>query len=157
ALPIDGERSSRRDASGVGSAHHEGAEPPHFFLEQTDGVRERGPPERVRTDELAEVIGDLGRRSFPGLLLEETNRNAQMRELQRRLAAGETGPDDDDGLRAHGVSAAFSGERVLGGERTPGSATDCSVSAGASIPREYPHSLPRGQRIFGFFFPPPST
>jgi hypothetical protein len=65
-VPIDRECRACGHAAGLCGAHHERAETPHFFLQQTDGVVELVAAEGVAADELSKPIGLVDRRRAHG-------------------------------------------------------------------------------------------
>jgi hypothetical protein len=60
SLAVDRERSSGRDLIGVGAAHDERAEPPHFRVQQADGVRSGVVgAEGIGADQLGQPVGPV--------------------------------------------------------------------------------------------------
>ena len=83
-LAIDRERGAGRHAARLGGAHDERPEPPHFLLEQADGVIELVAAEGVAADQLGEPIGLVhGRRTHRPHLVQRDAHAAR-----RRLPGG---------------------------------------------------------------------
>ena len=95
-LAIDGESGARGNPAGFRGAHHERAEPPHFFFEEADGVIELVAAEGIAADQFGEAIGFVhgGRAHRPHLV--ERDRHALRRGLPRGLGAGQAAADDVD-------------------------------------------------------------
>ena len=82
AVTIDRERAARRQLVGVGGVQHQRAEPAHLGMEEADGaaVRVVGA-ERVRADELGELLGFVhGSRTHRAHLMQH-HRHAAARDL----------------------------------------------------------------------------
>ena len=93
-LAIDRQRRPAGYARGVGRLENERAEDAHFGLEQAVRVRRLRALECVRADELREPIGLVRRRRSRRPHLMHDDIVAALRELPRRLAAGESSTDD---------------------------------------------------------------
>ena len=93
-FPVDGERRAGRNAVRIGGAHDERAEPPHFFFEQAYRVIELVATQRIRADELRELIGLVHRSRAHRAHLVQRRAHAEGRSLPRGLATCETPADD---------------------------------------------------------------
>ena len=104
-LAIDGERRAGRHAALLRNPQDQRAEPPHFFLEETDCVIELVAAEGVAAHELGEPVGlvNRGRANRPHLV--ERHRNAARSCLPRGLAACQAAADDSYGHAYAGVAS----------------------------------------------------
>src|SRR5262245_44899674 len=93
---IDRQRGARRHAARLRRPHHERSEPPHFFLQKTDGVIELVAAERIAAHELRETISlvDRGRPNGPHLV--QRDRHAARRGLPGGFGSGKTAAHDRD-------------------------------------------------------------
>ncbi len=154
ALAIDGQCTARRNASPLGDLHHAGSESPHLLFQEADGVGEGGASKRVRAHELAQPIARLSRGPGLGFLLEQANVDPATRQEQCRFGAGEPGADDHD--MGHGWTEGASRSALRVPVSVVLSEEIASTGLSSSMPREYPHSLPRPHTM-RFCFPPAST
>ena len=129
AVAIDRQRAAGRNLMGVGGPHDQRAEPPHFLMQQADGV---GFPvvgaERVGAHQFGQAVGlvDLGAAHRPHFV--QHGRHAARRDLPRGLAAGEAAADNVNGLllcRCHEQYLAHGPAKwepvIMGGEAECGS------------------------------------
>ena len=97
ALAIDRQRAPSGHLICIRRAHDERAEPPHFPMDQADGVLVGiVGAERVRADELGQPVGLVGVGAPLRAHLVEDDRHARLRELPGGLGAGESAADDVD-------------------------------------------------------------
>ena len=97
---IDRERGAGRDACGVGGAHHQRAEPPHFFLQQADGVIQLVAAERVAAHQLGEPVGLVHERRPDRPHLEQRDGHTARSDLPGGFGAGEAAADDVNACNA---------------------------------------------------------
>ena len=124
AIAIDGERAAGRQTTGISRLHDQRAAAPHFFVQQPDRiVLGIVGAQRIRADELGEVVGAVcvGGAQRPHLV--QYDARTSPCGLPRRLATGEAAADDMDGGAVFTVSAhggPYSQSRAGGqGDRPP--------------------------------------
>ena len=104
AIPVDGERRTGRHAAGVGDTHDEGAEPPHFLLEEADRVVDLVAAKRVTADQLGEAVGLVHRRRPDGPHLVQHDGGAARGRLPGGLSARKPATYDVDHVETAGSS-----------------------------------------------------
>ena len=93
-VAIDRERGARGHPRHVGRPHHDRSEPPHLFLDKTDGVVDLVGAKRIAADELSQAIGLVHGRRAHGPHLVDGDIHAQLRGLPRGFAPGQPAADD---------------------------------------------------------------
>jgi hypothetical protein len=116
AVAVHRQRAAGRHLVGIGGAHDQRIQTAHFGVKQADRVG-RGVvgPERVGTDQLGQSLGAVcgGGALRPHLV--EHGRHATLRDLPRRLRAGEAAADHMDGLQARRCHSEYLGRLPQGG------------------------------------------
>ena len=109
-LAVHGERGAGRHAAGLGGAHDERAEPPHFFFQKADRVVQFVAAEGVAADELRETVGLVNGGRPHGPHFVQPDRHAPRGCLPGGFGSGQPAADDGD----HFCYAADSGTAESG-------------------------------------------
>ena len=103
-LAVDRERRSARNARLIGALENERAELPHFGLQQAVRVAGLGALERVRADELTELLRSMRGGATHGTHLTDHDRVPALSELPRGFTAGEPAADHLHFVGCHACS-----------------------------------------------------
>ena len=94
---VDGQGSSCGHGMGVRGFNHQGAQAPHFFLQQPCSPIAAQGTKTVAADQLSEITAVMGRRTSHRTHLNDGHRNAGSGHLPGRLGTGEACPQHCDG------------------------------------------------------------
>jgi hypothetical protein len=94
---VDGQSPSCGHGMGVRGFNHQGAQAPHFFLQQACSPIAAQGTKTVAADQLSEITAVMGRRTSHRTHLNDGHWNAGTGNLPGRLSTSEACPQHSDG------------------------------------------------------------